>query len=473
MARSPSRRGFLGMGSGALLSTALAPSALSGCAGSGGGGADKGETGGDSGDTEDGPRAPTRAPEPTSLWAPSDANLDEDAFPFALVTGDATTDSVHVLVRTSVSPVRLRWAVASGDGWDEQAPVEDLVLGEDAVSIVHLLTGLSADQAVCVCAEAPDGGRSQVSRVRTATAPGDGRQIVFGATSCLGGNEPWPSLQVAATENLDFFALLGDTIYADGARSLEDYRLFWTHAFGIAGLKELTANTSVIATWDDHEIDNNWSREDVDDDWFADALQAFRESLPYGDGGGPAALWRSLRWGDTLEVFVLDCRAERGDGHYLSDEQQAWLAASLEASEARFKIILNSVPITNLDNMFGTAGASDRWEGFPEQRAEVLQHIVDAGIEGVLWVSGDVHFAQIGHVDPAGGIAEDAWEVFTGPAGSFLNIAADLYEGHPQYAWMAGVYNWCRFTCDPLAGTILVEFVGDDGGVLHAVTLDL
>ncbi len=473
-----SRRQFLRLASGALAAgatgcagTDTAKPAATGpdTPGADSGGADTGAPD-DTGDP--GPAAPTRAPEPAARWAPDTAE-DPALFPVAVALGDAADGRLHVRVRSTAPTVRLRWALASGDAWEEQPATAEQTLHEGAVAHSFVIEGVPADVAGCVCAETPDGLRSAVSRFRSATAPGTARQVVFGATSCFGGNEPWASLSVAASEDLDFFCLLGDTVYADGSVDLADYRLHWSDAVAVQGLADLARSTSLVATWDDHEVDNNWEAASLDADQLAAAVAAMRETLPIGDGEGPAGIWRQLRWGDTLEVFVLDCRGERSGAQYISEAQPAWLAAALEASEARFKIILNSVPITDLQNIFGGAGASDRWEGHPEQRTAVLQHIADAGIPGVLWVTGDVHYAQVGRVDDEGGPGADQWEVFTGPAGSFLNVAADLYEGHPQYTWMAAVHNWCRFTCDPLRGTVLVEHVDDAGAVLHRIELAL
>jgi alkaline phosphatase D len=150
-----------------------------------------------------------------------------------------------------------------------------------------------------------------------------------------------------------------------------------------------------------------------------------------------------------------------------------WLKAGLAESEARFKIVLNSVPITDLSAIFGQGARDDRWEGFPEQRAELLGFIEEAGIEGVLWVAGDVHYAQVGQVDPEGGTAAGQVEVFAGPGGSFANVGAELFEGDPQYAWMSSTWNYARFTCDPAAGTVLVEHIDDDGALLNEALLRL
>ncbi|MFO0003851.1 MAG: alkaline phosphatase D family protein, partial [bacterium] len=145
-----------------------------------------------------------------------------------------------------------------------------------------------------------------------------------------------------------------------------------------------------------------------------------------------------------LDLFALDCRGERRDGNYISPEQMAWLKAELSASTARFKVILNSVPITDLSAIFGTTQAMDRWQGYPAQREEILAHIRDDAVEGVLWITGDVHYAQIGRVDPAGGPGEDQWEVFCGPGGSTLNVLVEAFIGNEQYELLFAQWNYTR-----------------------------
>jgi hypothetical protein len=151
----------------------------------------------------------------------------------------------------------------------------------------------------------------------------------------------------------------------------------------------------------------------------------------------------------------------------------AWLKDGLSTSTARFKLILNSVPITDMTAMVGSLGANDRWNGYPAQRSELLDHIIDQGVTGVLFLTGDVHFGQIGMVDPVGGPAEHLWEVYCGPAGSFINPAAELFIGDPQYPVLVSTWNWVRLTLDPGLGTIRVNHMGDAGETLSDMTLSL
>jgi alkaline phosphatase D len=358
------------------------------------------------------------------------------------------------------------------DGWQEVDTQAGLVPLDQRLQLD--LGGLDADSAYSVTFYDEDtGARSRPSRFRTALSSDAWRVVTVGATSCLGGNEPWATLTLAAEQRLDLFLLLGDLVYADGASSLEDYRLYYDQALRTEGFRDLCASTSLVATWDDHEVANNWDWSDLADGQFDAALQAFRETLPFVPGGGVSGIWRKLSWGAVLDVFVLDCRAERDGGIYISAQQQSWLLDGLANSGARFKIIMNSVPITDLAAIFGTGGASDRWDGYATQRQEVLATIRALEIPGILWVTGDVHYAQVGAIDPEGGDGEDMVEVFAGPGGSPKNVAAELFGGDPQYWWMSPAWNYVRFTCDPGTGRILVEHIDDDGLVISSFDLAL
>jgi alkaline phosphatase D len=413
---------------------------------------------------------PVRDPEPDP-WTP-EGQEDEELFPWGVQVGDATDAGAILSVQTAAESLTLVVMVAQDGAWVEVERREGLA-SEDGVLQIEL-TDLSADTAWSVALYTPDGTRSAPARFRTALAAGDARVVVFGAVSCIKGNHPWPSLSHAAQERYDFFCLLGDTIYADGSQSIEDYQAHWDVAMTTAGMRDLCQSVSLIATWDDHEVGNNWTWQDEGiEALFAAGLDRFDRAIPHRAGGGIAGIWRKLSWGDVLDVFVLESRAERvlEEGIYLSREQLDWLKAGLSASTARFKIILNSVPITDYYDALGSLAEEDRWSGYPEQREELLTHTAD--IPGVLWISGDLHWGAINSVDPVGGIAAAQWEVLAGPGGSPLNIAAELVVSREQYPVLFAAWNHTRFSCDPGTGVISVSFIGDDGAVIHELDLQL
>ena len=122
---------------------------------------------------------------------------------------------------------------------------------------------------------------------------------------------------------------------------------------------------------------------------------------------------------------------------------------------------------------FGEILADDRWQGYPEQRGELLDFIVANEIEGILWLTGDFHMSTASRVDTPGGVAEEMWEVMVGTGGSFLNIAADLVEPMEQFPVIFAQWCTCLLHLDPGLGVVRVEWVGDDGIVLEAFEISL
>ncbi|PKN55288.1 MAG: hypothetical protein CVU56_22175 [Deltaproteobacteria bacterium HGW-Deltaproteobacteria-14] len=322
--------------------------------------------------------------------------------------------------------------------------------------------------------------RSRVARFRTAPAAAASPVVVFGAGSCSKYlYRPFEVLSRASEADLDLFLLLGDTVYADGADDAEDYREKWAENFGTDGYRDLFRTTPCVATWDDHEVANNWDPETGDAALIATARAAFFEHLAIRRApDAPERIWRSVRYGRTLEVFVLDCRGEKRPStrkteaaEYISVAQMTWLKAALTASPATFKVIMNSVPITNMPIYW--LNADERWEGYDAQRDEILAHT--AGIPGVLWVSGDFHYGSVQHVDKPGDPFFAQIEVLTGPLAQ-INPATGLLQatGDPaQFEWITDSFNYTRFTADPAAAppAITVDHVGPDGTVLHTRTL--
>ena len=441
------RRGFLAGASAAL---------VAGCT--------KDSTG-DSGDSAvEG--SPWREPEPAA-WVPDEA-IDADAFPWDLRATDVQPTAAWFSVRRLEDAAELVLVAADGEGWVEVARVD--VTGEITVRV----EGLSPDTAHRAALFSAT-GRSEVIRFRTALDSDTSRLLVFGVTSCLGSEDrPWPTLTHAAGEELDAMLMLGDTIYSSSSTH-EGYSEEWGDAVRYDGLRDLQRSTSFVCTWDDHEVANNWYLGDnVTEARLEAATQAFFDHMPWEAGPGGLGLWRVLRWGQVCDLIVLDSRSERILGEqYLSPEQMAWLKETLSASTARFKLILNSVPVTDLYTLFLTVEADDRWQGYQAQRDEILGYIDDEGISGVLWLAGDLHYGALNHVSPPGEIGADQIEVMCGPAGSFINAVPILHEGDDQYPILLGVWNYVRLELDPKLGTVLVQFIDDANNVVGEELLAL
>jgi alkaline phosphatase D len=421
------------------------------------------QNGNDNGGTSSGP-----GPEPDPWQAPGTEDLD--AFAWGLQVGDARPDRVLLSLRASENEVDLRIMRGVEDGWEEVASVDGVALAIGSAQVE--LDGLAPDTTYSVAAYTPDGGRrSPVARFRTAPAEDQSRVIRFGASSCFGGNEPWSTLSHAAAEKLDFFLLLGDTIYADNTPDAE-LDAHWGRALATPGLRDLTSSTSIVSTWDDHEVGNNWSFATPGiEERVVLAREAFHRALPIADGLGEHNIYRKLSWGKALDLFVLDSRGERRNGNYISADQMSWFKDALSQSTARFKVVLNSVPVTDLAALVGDVEADDRWQGYPAQRDEILGHIADAGITGVIWLSGDFHIGAMGKVDPTGGVAAEQWEILCGPTGSPINPFSSYINANEQVVQLIKEHNATLFEANPDTGEIHVRFINDAGDVIHEQTI--
>ena len=301
---------------------------------------------------------------------------------------------------------------------------------------------------------------------------------MVGASCCTEqGHTPTPLLRAGEREDLHVFLPLGDTSYTDGCSTLAEFRTQWAANLSSPEYRALRASTSVLATWDDHEVSDNFNPESEDQAIFANAVQTYFESLPLRrDALAPNRVWKSMKWGDTVEFFILDSRSERKPSTryigqtqpYLSPEQMTWLKGALSASTAVFKVILNSTPITD----FGfSAFTGDSWVAYPKERASILEYIEDEGIAGVLWVSGDHHFASVGKVTgPLQlGAGKSALEVLAGPGAQTANPAyATLQANQSRWPFASGTNNYTTFAFDPDAGTVRVAFHDGAGAELFS-----
>ena len=319
-----------------------------------------------------------------------------------------------------------------------------------------------------------EGDRTARSRIGRFRAPTSGNEVVtFGAISCVDqANNDSAVARAALAPDLDAFLFLGDNAYCDGAKTVGDYREKYELHFGRVAHRDLRASTGMYITWDDHEVDNDWNPETLAADQLAAAFQCFFDHAPYmRPTASPNRIWRSARWGTTVEVFVLDCRSERkpstrnnAGAQYLSPDQIAWLEQGLATSPCRFKLIMNSVPITNMPNVWDLYKV-DRWEAYDAQRTRILKHIDDNQIKGVLWLSGDFHLAFISKVSTSGAGATQR-EVLCGPGAQDSNALLSSLTGS-QFSFKTGTNNFTTLRFDPVGGEVRVTYVDGEGTAFH------
>ena len=469
------RRSFIGT------TAAVAAGLAVGCGGgeasdagaaSDGGGLDGGDPGTDGGaDAGEGADAGQDAGAPGPIEPPEDTP-EASTFGLGVASGDVLPDSAIVWTRYDggMPLAAIVWELDAGGDYVREHP--RIAASPADGGFVHVeVTGLTAGARHVYAFFEVDGdtriARSPIGRFRAALGAMSMSPLLIGAVSCTTNGRAKTTLERAGErDDLDVFLLTGDTTYNDGATSVAEYRDKWEESLGSDGWLAVRRATSVLATWDDHEVDNNF---DPEADDTTNARQTFFENLPLRrDATDPDRIWRRYRWGLTAEIFVLDTRGERlpstrGDTDvYISRAQMDWLKTSLTESPCVFKLIMNSVPISD----FPFPAENDRWEGYPTARDEILRHVDETPIDGVLWISGDFHFASIGRVSSSG-VGSTQTEVLAGPGAQTGNPAAFLCRP-PQFDWAAMTNNYTTLELDPMDRLIRVQWVEGDGSVAQS-----
>jgi alkaline phosphatase D len=308
-------------------------------------------------------------------------------------------------------------------------------------------------------------GRMPGPIARFVTAPGadDEKRIVF----CFSGDtretyKPFTVMSAVRQQRPDFFLHLGDTIYADRdgvATTLEEFWLRYRNNRDDAATQALHAETSVYVTWDDHEIADDYL---PGHSLVPVGYKAFLDYWPVRrDPQQPRKIYRSFRWGKALELFILDARQyrDRGRGTMLGQAQKEWLLNGLMKSSAIFKFIATSVPMEG--------GGRDRWDGYPQERTQILSFIRKNKITGVVFLSADLHYAAITRISNSGGLRD----ITAGPLAAPLNRVTDGTARRYEF-FLAENFNFAKITVDPRSVQALVEFIDQDNHIFHRATID-
>ncbi|MEU5039703.1 alkaline phosphatase D family protein [Streptomyces griseorubiginosus] len=300
-------------------------------------------------------------------------------------------------------------------------------------------------------------GGTDSPAARTRTAPAADATVTnlrFGVVSCANWEAGWFSSyrHLAARGDLDAWLHLGDYIYEYGTGeygtrdtvvrqhaptheilTLADYRIRHGKYKTDPDLKALHAVAPVVAIWDDHEFANDaWSggaenhTEGAEGAWTARqaaAKQAYFEWMPVRPALA-GTTYRRLRFGKLADLSLLDLRSFRsqqvavGNGSVDDPDrtitgraQLDWLKAGLKSSDTTWRLVGNSVmispfaigslsadllkPLAELLGLpkEGLALNTDQWDGYTDDRRELLAHLRSNAIRNTVFLTGDIHMA--------------------------------------------------------------------------------
>ena len=402
-----------------------------------------------------------------SACAPVVVNPDPDTgLSLGYVSGDVTSEGAIVWLRAEPgSQVTIQYS-------------KDPSLA-NAVALDPVPVGAACDDTVKVEIKGLDphtmyyyravlGGKKPGPIGRFLTAPK--RDADDAVRFCFSGDtrqsyQPFQIMDAIRENQPDFFIHLGDTIYADRNGTARLLPEFWAKYRGNradpAG-QRLFSNTSAYIIWDDHEVANDYEGFHP---LAAIGRKAFFDYWPVRrNGAEPDRLYRSYRWGRALELFLLDARQyrNRAGETMLGNEQKQWLFDSLASSTALFKCIATSVPV------YG--GGSDRWDGYPRERKQILHWIRDKSIKGVFFISADLHYAAVTRLSEKTGLKD----ITTGPMAAPMNVFATGVSKRFEF-FSNKTFNYGMITIDPKSTSphAAVEIFDENNASLYKTTVEI
>lgn len=384
---------------------------------------------------------PQPVSDPVALLPPS--------LPNGVASGDVTQDSAVLWARAAQSGV-VTFTVDAGGAVN--APITRTV-ADSLAPVTTTITGLAPATSYVYTATV-SGGEWAAGRFRTPAGDGIRRGLRFGASGDVRGDlAPYPALANAPGRDLDFFVMLGDSVYADfpspallkQAQTPEEFlrkqaEVLTTH-LGVNTLAGLRASTALFATIDDHDVLNNFAggMPAADSRYFADNAGLVNQDRLYRGGvdaffayhplqteryapgaddarmAGRPKLYRYRTFGADAALFVLDVRSFRDaplerarvtddaatlarfarDSFdpartLLGAQQLADLQRDLLDAQAR-GITWKFVATPDPIQQLEWTAAQDRWQGYAAERSALLRFIDEQGIENVVFIAADIH----------------------------------------------------------------------------------
>lgn len=426
--------------------------------------------------------------------APALAKLDRPTLTHGVQSGDVGPVSGLVWARCD-RPARMLVEYATTEAFRDARLVSGPAALEDSDFTARVeLSGLPPGQTIFYRVSFLDLGdlKTQSEPVvgRFRTAPTTPRDITFvwsGDTAGQGWgiNEDWGGMRgFAAMRGVepDFFINSGDIVYADNpipaeipladgrvwknlvipektkvAETLSEFRGQYKYNLLDGNVRRFAAEVPTIAQWDDHETVNNWYPGEILGQGpyserrvfvlAARANRAFHEFMPIRPW--PAQrdrIYRTVRYGPALDVFVLDMRSYRAangpndqqapgpDTAFLGAEQLAWLKRELAASTATWKVIAADMPIGLVRRdgpqaFEAIAQGSGPPLGREHEIADLLATLKARGVKNTVWLTADVHYTAAHYYDPGKARFFDFdafWEFVSGPLQAAAGSTAEL-----------------------------------------------
>jgi len=380
------------------------------------------------------------------------------------VAGDVTPDGAMVWLRAEPeSKVFLQYGKDPGLG--DLSSIGPFSVEKDADNTALIqLENLEPATTYYYRAALADKQPGYVAHFLTAPKPDDPTKVSF----CFSGDtresyQPFTVMDAVRAQRPDFFLHLGDTIYADRGASAHRLSEFWAKYRANRAdtwTQVCFAETSAYVVWDDHEVEDDYLPGNPLAPIGRKAFLDYWPVRPHAEE--PERIYRAFRWGQALELFLLDVRQYRDPKRrtMLGQAQKEWLLEQVGRSQAVFKFIATAVPMAG--------GGRDRWEGYATERTEILRYLQQKKISGVVFLSADLHCAAITRIPKGNGLKNITAGPLAAPLNRITNGTTRRYE-----FFSAENFNFAKITVDPKAQPVhaLVEFIDQDNRLFHSTKI--
>lgn len=394
----------------------------------------------------------------TAAAAPADpgASAAKAGYLFSLgvASGEPLPDGVVLWTRLAPDPlngggmgpepVPVRWEIAEDEAMRRIVRRGTAMAHAAWAHSVHVEANGLAPGRVYWYRFSARGEASPVGRTRTAPA-GKVARLRFAAASCQDfQNGYYSAYRHMAREDLDFVLFLGDYIYEYAANpqrtrqhrggetvTLADYRNRYAQYRADPDLQAAHAAFPWLAVADDHEVENDYANDRSEKQTppaaflarRAAAYRAFYEHMPLRPAMAPRAaslpLYRRRRFGDLVDLFLLDERQFRSDQAcpgprwggqvvnpdkcaeladprrtMLGAEQERWLLQGLARTTGRWTVLGQQLLMASLIQPMqsGELGVwTDGWDGYPAARRRIADRLVAARVPNPVVLGGDIH----------------------------------------------------------------------------------
>src|SRR3954468_3843555 len=292
--------------------------------------------------------------------------------------------------------------------------------------------------------------KSPVGRFKTAPPLNSRKPIRLAFYSCQHYESGFYNAQraIANEPDLDLVVCLGDYIYeySDGpgkgvrldtsgdnhdgdAQLLREYREKYRLYKSDPNLKAMHAAHPFLATWDDHEVEDNYADgqpSSHQQDPTHTQLKNYPRRVPFAEReanghraffnymprarfkGDRNRVYEEYRLGKLVDLLLTDERQYRdrqpcADGQQipcpdansprtmLGARQLEWFKSRLAGAPTTWKVWATELMVMATRIAPGVPAQVDAWDGYGYERKIILDHILDNNVQNVVAITGDIH----------------------------------------------------------------------------------